>query len=121
MSLLESIMRTSLRFVLSLVALMVFAGLALAEDAKATKLTGTLTCAKCQLKEAPKCQNALQVKQGDKTTLYYLTDNEVSKKAHHACCKSAKENVSVTGTIEEKDGKQWITATKIDGIEDSKG
>ena len=35
-----------------------------AADAKEVTLTGTLVCGKCKLKEAKKCTNVLQVKEG---------------------------------------------------------
>jgi len=87
-----------------------------AEDSKDVTLKGTLTCAKCDLKQSPTCQNVLQVKDGDKTTTYWLADNTLSKDSHGAVCHGPKEGVSVTGVVSEKDGKQWITASKIVGL-----
>jgi len=95
-----------------------FLGLALvirADEPKEIKLTGTLTCAHCQLHEGTACQNVLQVKDGDKTINYYLVDNAVSKDCHGKVCKVAKDNVTVTGTVSESEGKKWITAAKIEG------
>ena len=110
-------MRTYARLALSLLVIIGFAGLARAEE---SKLKGTLTCAKCALKEDAECQNVLQVKDGDKTVNYYLAANEVSKGCHGAVCKQAQDNVTVTGTVEEKDGKKVITATKIEGLPEKK-
>ena len=45
-----------------------------AEDKKEVKLTGTMVCGKCALKETAKCVNVLQVKEGDKVVNYYLED-----------------------------------------------
>lgn len=87
-----------------------------ADDAKEVTLKGTLTCAKCSLHEGTQCQNVLQVKEGDKTTSYYLMDNTLSKDSHSAVCHAGKEGVSVTGVISEKDGKKWIKAIKIEGL-----
>lgn len=87
-----------------------------AADSKEVTLKGTMTCAMCDLKETTHCQSVLQVKDGDKTTNYYLTDNALSKDTHQAVCKAAKEGVSITGVVSEKDGKQWITASKIEGL-----
>ena len=84
------------------------------EAAKETTLKGTMTCAKCGLHETAKCQNALQVKDGDKTVTYYIDDNAVSKAKHGEVCKTTKEGVSVTGTFAEKEGKKTIMATKIE-------
>ena len=89
-----------------------------AEDGKEVTLKGTLTCAKCTLHEGTTCQSVLQVKDGDKTTNYYLMDNTISKDSHAAICRTSKEGVSVTGVVSEKDGKNWITASKIEGLSD---
>lgn len=90
-----------------------------ADDPKDVTLKGTLLCAKCALKQGTTCQNVLQVKDGDKTTDYYLKDNALSKASHQAVCHGPKENVSVTGAVSETDGKQWITASKIEGLPDA--
>ena len=110
-------MRRCLACSVALVVLCGLAGLARADDAKPEQtLKGTLACAKCVLhdKDATQCQSVLQVKDGDKTTSYYLTDNDVAKKTHPKCCTKAVENVTVTGTTEEKDGKVWLAASKIE-------
>ena len=90
------------------------ASLAHADEAKAFK--GTLACGKCVLKDesCKVCTNVLQVKDGEQTITYYLADNDVSKAAHAKVCKEAVANVTVTGLVEEKDGKKWLTATKIE-------
>jgi hypothetical protein len=100
------------------VALLGFIGSARAADTKSVTLKGTLECAKCVLHEGKACQTVLMVKDGDKTTEYYLVSNQLAKDSHGAVCKTAKENVSVTGTVEEKDGKHWLTADKIEGLGD---
>ena len=54
-------------------------GVVSAEDkpaAKEVKLTGTLVCGKCGLKEAKTCTNVLQVKEDGKTVNYWLVDKE---------------------------------------------
>ncbi len=106
------------RLALSLLIVIGFAGITRAEE---SKLKGTLTCGKCSLKVTTECQNILVVKDGDKSVNYYLTANELSKGNHGAVCHGPKENVTVTGAVEEKDGKKWITATKIEGLEEKKG
>lgn len=87
-------------------------GLALAEEAKEVKLTGTLQCAKCEAKEADatKCQDELVVSADGKSTKYYLSGVE---KANHQC-HGKKDGVTVTGTLEEKDGKNLLAVTKIE-------
>ncbi|MDB5171924.1 MAG: hypothetical protein JWO87_3898 [Phycisphaerales bacterium] len=108
-----------MRKLVSLVALAALVGFSYApafakEDAKEVKLKGTAVCAKCELKETEKCQDALKVKEDGKEVVYLLTDNAVAKKFHGTICKTTKEDVTVTGTVSEKDGKKIITATKID-------
>ncbi|WP_439624601.1 DUF6370 family protein [Gemmata sp.] len=87
---------------------------ALAAD-KEVKLTGSLVCGKCKLKETAKCTNVLQVKEGDKVVNYYLDDTG-AKEAYHegACGGDAVEGVTVTGTVTEKDGKKTIKPTKVE-------
>ena len=85
------------------------------DTAKETTLKGTMVCGKCFLHQSDTCQNVLQVKDGDKTVDYWLTDNDVSKDFHKNVCHAPEKDVTVTGTVSEKDGKQYITATKIEG------
>jgi len=79
--------------------------------AKDVTLTGEGKCLKCALKKADSCQNVLEVKDGDKSTLYILT-GDVSKKFHGEICSKTK-NVEVTGVLSEKDGKKSIAVAKI--------
>ena len=102
----------------SLLAALVVVGLTMtgplkvrASDAKT--VTGEGKCAKCALKETDTCQNVVQVKEGDKTVTYYLVRNDVSKKFHENLCEESKK-VTATGTVKEVDGKQQLTAKKID-------
>jgi hypothetical protein len=100
----------SLAVVAALAATHLFA----AAPAKEQTLTGKAMCAKCELKQADKCTNALQVAGKDgKTTTYVLADNKVSKDFHGKVCKGILEGVTVTGSVSEADGKKTITASKI--------
>ena len=78
-------------------------------------LSGTLLCAKCALKKADahECQDVLIVAdaKGAKTE-YYVTKNDVAEKAGEACTLEIK--ATVTGTVSEKDGRKWITPSKIE-------
>jgi hypothetical protein len=99
---------------MSLVAALVigFVGTAVAAE---TTLTGSVMCAKCTLKKADAkvCQDVLVVKgENEKTTEYYVVKNAVSEKFGHVC-KGDKPAV-VTGAVMEKDGKTWITPTKME-------
>ncbi len=63
-----------------------------------------------------KCQNVVQVTQDGKTVNYFLIQNDTSKDAHEAVCHGDTEKVTVTGTVEEKDGKEILTPTKIEPV-----
>jgi hypothetical protein len=82
--------------------------------AEEVTLDGTVVCAKCTLKkaDAKDCQDVLVVEKGNKTSEYYIVKNEVFEKFGHTC--TGKRPAVVTGTVAEKDGKTWITATKIE-------
>ena len=61
-------------------------------------------------------------KEDGKEVKYYLVQNAVSKKAHNAemICQASTDapvKLKVTGTVEEKDGKKEMTATKIEKAE----
>jgi hypothetical protein len=76
---------------------------------------GTLVCAQCGLKkpDAHECQDVLLVDDGKGGTAeYYITKNDVAQKAGEAC--TLKIPATVTGTVAEKDGKTWLTPTKIE-------
>jgi len=87
-------------------------GVTLAWAAAEVKITGEGQCAKCALKETPKCQNAIVTEEGGKKVTYYLAPNAVSKKFHSNICQEAKK-VTATGTVTEEDGKKVLTATDI--------
>jgi hypothetical protein len=83
-----------------------------------TTLSGNIVCAKCTLKkaDAKSCQDVLVVKDGDKTTEYYIAKNAVSEKFGHTC--TGEKPATVTGAVSTKDGKTWIAPTKM---EENKG
>ena len=77
-------------------------------------LKGDMVCAKCFLKkpDAKECQDVLLVKNATgEPTEYYVTKNDVAKESGEAC--TTKIPATITGTVSEKDGRKWITATKI--------
>ena len=95
------------------VALALVLGLAAVTSAAETTVKGTLSCAKCQLKKADKCQDVVTVTDAQgATTEYWLVKNEAAEKAGHQCTKTAP--ATVTGEVTEKDGKKWIAASKIE-------
>ena len=100
------------------IVVLVLSTFAVAGDkSDAVTVEGKITCAKCSLHadDAKDCQNVLVV---DASTQYYVVKNEVSEQYGHAC-KGEKAAV-VTGTVAEKDGKKWITATKMEAPKEKK-
>jgi hypothetical protein len=96
------------------VVLMVF-GLATSAPAADETLTGKVMCAKCTLKKADAkvCQDVLVVDDGKGVKAeYYIAKNAVSEKFGHIC--TGEQPATVTGAVTEKDGKKWITATKME-------
>lgn len=89
-----------------------FATSAFAEGKEVT-VTGMGKCAKCQLKEADKCQNVIEAKEGGKKVKYYVAKNEVSDNFHENICKAPKK-VTATGTVKEEDGKKILTVSKME-------
>ncbi len=83
-----------------------------ARDGKEVTLEGSITCAKCDLKEADKCQTVIKVTKDGKDTVYYF-DDSAHKKNHKQVCTEAKKG-KVTGTVGEKDGKKTIKVSKVE-------
>jgi hypothetical protein len=94
------------------------AGAALAgEKAKTVTLEGKLVCAHCTLhaEGVKSCQSVLQVAAAEKDgepTFYYIAKNEVSDELGMPC--KGDKSARITGTVAEKDGKMWLTATKVE-------
>jgi hypothetical protein len=101
--------------VLLALALALAVGLASVASAAETSLTGSIMCAKCTLKkaDAKDCQDVLVVKDAEgQVKEYYITKNDVFTKFGHTC--TGEKPANVTGTVTERNGKTWITATKIE-------
>ena len=83
---------------------------------KNVTITGTALCAKCALHQSDKCQTVVQSTEAGWTVTYYLTGK--TAKAFHAniCSKAKGEKVTVTGTLQEKDGKEMLKASKIEEV-----
>jgi hypothetical protein len=99
---------------LALAVALVVGLVAVATAGDETTVTGKIMCAKCALKkaDAKECQDVLVVKDGDKTAEYYVEKNEVAKAFGHTC--QGEKAAVVTGKVTEKDGKKWISATKME-------
>jgi uncharacterized protein DUF6370 len=77
-------------------------------------LKGELVCAKCYLnkEDAKECQDVLLVKGTKGETIeYYVTKNEVAQESGETC--TGKIPATIIGTVSEKDGRKWVTASKI--------
>jgi Family of unknown function (DUF6370) len=109
-----------MRKLIPLLAVTLLTGVSLAIAAEVKTITGDAVCAKCALKEQPKCQNVVITDEGGKEVNYYLVGAE-SKKAHQALgictAKKGEVKVKVTGDVEEKDGKNVMTVSKIEKAE----
>jgi len=75
-------------------------------------LTGTITCAKCDLKMAQKCATVIKVSEGGKDVIYYF-DAKGDKANHKQICTEAKEG-TVTGKVSKQGDKNIITVSKVD-------
>jgi hypothetical protein len=101
----------SLGLVMLLAVGLVTTGLQAAEET----FSGNVLCAKCTLKkaDASACQDVLIVKNASgAATELYIVKNDVATKFGHVC--SGETPATVVGTVAEKDGKKWITASKMD-------
>jgi Family of unknown function (DUF6370) len=87
-----------------------------ADATKEVTITGSMVCGKCTMHETKSCQNVVQVKKDGKTVNYYLVQNDTSKAAHDPICGGSPEKVTVTGTVEEKDGKEVMTPSKVEVV-----
>jgi Family of unknown function (DUF6370) len=85
-----------------------------AEEKKAVTLKGSIMCAHCELKEGQKCQTVIRVKEDGKDVTYYFQDKGSKEGYHDPVCGGGQKEGSVTGTIAEKDGKKWITPSKVE-------
>ena len=91
------------------------AGQPAAKPAEVT-LSGDVQCAMCILKKADAkgCQDVLVVADNAGRTEYYLVKNAVSAKFGRTC--TAPRKAVATGTVSEKDGKKWLTASKLEAV-----
>ena len=104
-----------IRMLPALLAVVALVGFAFAGDeAKPVTVSGKIICAKCTMHkdDAKECQNVLVTEKDGKTVEYYLAKNAVTEDFGHVC--KAEKQVVATGTIAEKDGHTWITATKLE-------
>lgn len=102
--------------VLALCAVASAPRLSAADSPRTVSVSGAMQCAKCTLKaaDARQCQDVLVVagKDGGASTPYYVVKNAVAEKYGHVC--HGTRMAVATGTVAEKDGKLWLTATKLE-------
>jgi hypothetical protein len=104
--------KTSL--LVSLLAGLLFAaGGLFGAEAKEVTVTGDGACTKCALHQTADCGTAITATENGQKVVYYLADNAVSKAFHENVC-AAPAKVTATGTVEMKDGKNVLTASKIE-------
>jgi hypothetical protein len=113
--------KLSLLMIVSLAVALVGSAIA-GEKTEAVTLEGDVVCAHCKLKAEgiEACQNVLVVKaseEGAEPAHYYIAKNDLSKEIGMSC-KGGKQ-LRITGTVAEKDGRTWITASKIEPLEKS--
>jgi hypothetical protein len=95
---------------LGLVAALALGFAAAASAAEETTVTGKVLCGKCSLKKADGCQNVV-VADGQE---YWLAKSPAADKFGHVC--KGEKTAKVTGTVAEKDGKKWLTASTMEEI-----
>lgn len=83
------------------------------DSADDVTLKGEMVCARCYLNkpDAKECQDVLLVKDTHATTEYYVTKNKVSQDSGEACTQAIP--ATIVGRVSERDGRKWITASKI--------
>ncbi len=74
-------------------------------------VSGKVVCGKCVAKKADGCQNMLVASDGAE---YWLAKSEAADKFGHVC--KGEKNAKATGTVAEKDGKKWLTASAMEEI-----
>jgi hypothetical protein len=84
-----------------------------AGETKEVTLKGQVMCAGCELKESNKCQTVIRVKEGDHEVTYYFKDRGAKESYHDCVCGGGRRDATVTGVVAEKDGKKWITPSKV--------
>ena len=96
-------------------ALALVVGFVAVASAGEETVNGKVMCAKCSLKkaDAKECQDVLVSKDAaGKVSELYVEKNDVAKAFGHTC--QGEKAAVVTGAVTEKDGKKWISATKME-------
>jgi hypothetical protein len=83
---------------------------------KEVTLKGEIMCAKCELQDAKRCQTVIKVQKDGKEVTYYFKDKGNKEEYHEAVCGGGRKEGTVVGIVSQKDGKNWITPTKVDYV-----
>jgi hypothetical protein len=115
-------MRHTWWLVAGILAFALMASLNAQEKAKDKEVTlkGKVTCANCELKIADQCQTVVVVKEEvvkdgkkeSKDVVYYFA-KEAHEKYIPDVCAEGKQG-TVTAAVSEKDGKKWLTVSKVE-------
>jgi hypothetical protein len=81
------------------------------EKGKEVTLEGKITCAKCDLGTATKCETVIVVKKDGKDVTFYF-DKAGHKKNHGPICQTPMEG-SVTGVVSKEGDKNMITVKEV--------
>jgi hypothetical protein len=97
----------------ALLAVALVGGVLAGEKGKEVTVEGKVMCAMCTLKEGDwkECQNVIQFKKGDEMVNLYIVKNDVAEEFGHVC--TGSKDATVTGTVSDKDGRHWITPSKM--------
>lgn len=82
------------------------------EKGKEVTLEGTGLCAKCTLKQAESCTNALQVTKKDGNIATYIFTENMKHGAYF--CKGKTEGLVVKGKVTKKDSELMLTPTSVE-------
>lgn len=109
-------MRGWIGFGIVAVALLTLTAIVAADETNPVTLEGKIACAKCFLavEGVTDCQSVLVVEEeGDGGSAhYYLVKNDVTEEYGHVC--QGQKDAMVTGTVEKREGKLWLTASKME-------
>ena len=107
-------MKTVLSLCLALAVALCFTVGIRADDSKPVTVKGTIMCAKCELKQAKKCQTVVVVKEDGKEVTYFFKDKGASEEHHEPVCGGGKKEGTVTGVVMSENGKKWIKPDKVE-------
>lgn len=104
-------MRRAVSVLLCVVVALVFVA-GLQAEGKQVTLKGLITCAKCDLKKAKKCETVIVVNKDGKEVIYYF--DRKSHRAHHRkVCRAGKEG-TVVAKCQKKGDRFVLSVSKVE-------